>query len=42
MTRPSLRRGRGLASYYVAASLLWPAGIIAVTAPSPEVTCARS
>jgi hypothetical protein len=33
MIRPSLRRGRGLASYYVTASLLWPTGIIAVTAP---------
>jgi hypothetical protein len=33
MIRPSLRRGRGLASYYVTASLLWLAGIIAVTAP---------
>ena len=32
MTRPS-RRGRGLASYYVTALLLWSAGIIAVTAP---------
>jgi hypothetical protein len=32
MTRPSLRRGQGPASYYVTASLLWPAGIIAVTA----------
>ena len=33
MIRPSLRRGRGLASYYVTALLLWSAGIIAVTAP---------
>ena len=33
MIRPSLRRGQGPASYYVTASLLWPAGIIAVTAP---------
>ena len=33
MIRHSLRRGRGLASYYVTASLLWPTGIIAVTAP---------
>ena len=33
MTRPSLRRGRGLASYYVTALLLWSAGIIAVTPP---------
>ena len=33
MLRPSLRRGRGLASYYVTALLLWSAGIIAVTAP---------
>ena len=33
MIRPSLRRGRGPASYYVTASLLWLAGIIAVTAP---------
>jgi hypothetical protein len=33
MIRPSLRRGQGLASYYVTASLLWWAGIIAVTAP---------
>jgi len=32
MTRPNLRRGRSPASYYVTASLLWPAGIIAVTA----------
>ena len=28
MIRPSLRRGRGLASYYVTASLLWLAGIV--------------
>ncbi len=42
MIRPSLRRGRGLASYYVTASLLWLAGIIAVTAPSPQMTCAQS
>jgi hypothetical protein len=42
MIRPSLRRGRGLASYYVTASLHWLAGIIAVTAPSPQVTCAQS
>jgi len=33
MIRPSLRRGQGPASYYVTASLLWSAGIIAVTAP---------
>jgi hypothetical protein len=33
MIRPSPRRGRGLASYYVTASLPWLAGIIAVTAP---------
>jgi hypothetical protein len=33
MIRPSLRRGRGLASYCVTASLLWLAGIIAVTTP---------
>ena len=32
MTRPSLRRSRGLASYYVTASLLWLAAMIAVTA----------
>jgi hypothetical protein len=32
MIRPSLRRGRGLASYYVTASLLWSARIIAATA----------
>jgi hypothetical protein len=32
MIRPSLRRGQGLASYDVTASLLWWAGIIAVTA----------
>jgi hypothetical protein len=42
MIRPSFRRGRGPASYHVTASLLWPAGVIAVTAPSPQVTCARS
>jgi len=40
MTGSSLRRGRGLASYYVTASLLWLAAIIAVTAPLPQVTCA--
>ena len=33
---------RGLASYHVTASLPWLAGVIAVTAPSPQVTCAQS
>jgi hypothetical protein len=42
MIRSSLRRGQGPASYYVTASLLWSAGIIAVTAPSPQVIYARS
>ncbi len=40
MIRPSLRRARGSASHYVTASLLWPAGIIAVTASSPSPTAA--
>jgi hypothetical protein len=43
MITPSLRRGRGLASYYVTASLLWLAGIIVAGAevrprPSPYTT----
>jgi hypothetical protein len=33
MIRPNPRRRRSPASYYVTASQLWPAGIIAVTAP---------
>ena len=33
MIRPSLGCGRGLASSYVTPSLLWWAGIVAVTAP---------
>ncbi len=40
MIRPSLRRARGSASHYVTASLLWPTGIIAVTASSPSPTAA--
>jgi hypothetical protein len=39
MITPNLRQGR---RYYVIASLLWSAGIIAVTAPSPQVTCTKS
>ena len=39
MIRPSLRRGQGgPASYQVTASLLWSAGIIAVTASRAELT----